>query len=831
MSSLRTALTSLRPDWVRRASIRLQLLAFAAVACLTAVTICCAALLWSDWRLIHEMKRAEVESLTQMLAFNSGAVVTFVQQDSAEELLAALDSQPTITQAILYTSDGELVGVYRTDGAVAAPAFETLAVGTGYLPDGQIVCVEPVQDVGEVVGLLVVHASTSQVTQSLTGVACVALVVLLVSVAAAVVVAHSLAKVITRPILQLAGAARTISADEDVTLRVRTDAVNEIGELYAAFNGMLDRVDGSKAALLEANDTLEDRVRDRTVQLEAEIDERRRTHAQLLQAKDDAEAANRAKSEFLANMSHEIRTPMNAILGFTDLLRRHPADGDPEERDDYLETIHTSGRHLLTLINDILDLSKVESGQMETEAIAVSPHQVIAEAVSVMRVPARSKGLQLDYHWDSPIPQTVSTDPSRFRQLLLNLIGNAVKFTDQGAVTVTARLQQPIDGDGGNDGPLLLIDVIDTGIGIKREKLDEIFDPFAQADSSVTRQYGGTGLGLTISRRLARQLGGDLTVESEEGLGSIFTVSLATGPLGDVAILDGPPTADLMRASASDRTAEPPVLQPSRVLVVEDGETNRRLIRKMLTMLGHEVVLAENGRLGADRAIAERFDIILMDMQMPVLDGYGAAAELTAQGLQTPIIALTAHAMIGDREKCLAAGCVDYLTKPIAEVDLIWKLSDYLPAAAGDATGATTSPQLPAAAGSARPVTRVPVVSASELPLRSILPYDDADYREIIDDFVACATERCNAAAALLDNASWEALKQYAHWLRGTAGTAGFEGFSIPAQKLETAAVCHDAAAAAAAFDTVRSLTARLKSCKEVDEEIDEEVDEAVAAG
>ena len=615
---------------------------------------------------------------------------------------------------------------------------------------------------------------------------------------------------LTGPVGRLEAAVRGFDVREDQGAVPGTERADEVGSLARSFEAM----SGELASLFCE---LEERVAARTAELEVALAE--------------AEGATVAKSQFLANMSHEIRTPMNAILGFTDLLRRHPADGDPEERDDYLETIHTSGRHLLTLINDILDLSKVESGQMETEAIAVSPHQVIAEAVSVMRVPARSKGLQLDYHWDSPIPQTVSTDPSRFRQLLLNLIGNAVKFTDQGAVTVTARLQQPIDGDGGNDGPLLLIDVIDTGIGIKREKLDEIFDPFAQADSSVTRQYGGTGLGLTISRRLARQLGGDLTVESEEGLGSIFTVSLATGPLGDVAILDGPPTADLMRASASDRTAEPPVLQPSRVLVVEDGETNRRLIRKMLTMLGHEVVLAENGRLGADRAIAERFDIILMDMQMPVLDGYGAAAELTAQGLQTPIIALTAHAMIGDREKCLAAGCVDYLTKPIAEVDLIWKLSDYLPAAADNATGATTSPQLPAAAGSARPVTRVPVVSASELPLRSILPYDDADYREIIDDFVACATERCNAAAALLDNASWEALKQYAHWLRGTAGTAGFEGFSIPAQKLETAAVCHDAAAAAAAFDTVRSLTARLKSCKEVDEEIDEEVDEAVAAG
>ena len=785
---------------LRAASIRMQLLAFATFTCLIAVTICCLSLLWSDWQLVHEMKKAEVESLAKMMAFNSGAVVTFMQEDSANELLAALDSQPSVTLAVLYTNDGDLVGLYRPDAATEVPSADSLQPGTTFADNGYIECVQPIEDIGERVGTLVMYADTSQIRESLWSLVCTALVVLVVSLLIAASVALAISKLLTGPIQSLADAAHRISTEEDFAVRVTTGSQNEIGDLYQAFNGMLDRVEQSKAALSEINDHLEDRVRDRTAQLEQEIENREQTHRELVRAKEDAETANRAKSEFLANMSHEIRTPMNAILGFTDLLRRHPVDGDPAERDDYLETIHTSGGHLLNLINDILDLSKVESGRMETERISVSPHQVVAEAVSVMRVPAREKGLTLDYHWDSPIPAVVHTDPSRFRQLLINLIGNAVKFTAQGAVTVRAALRRPVD----SASPLLVIDVVDTGIGIKREKLEEIFSPFAQADSSVTRQFGGTGLGLTISRRLARQLGGDLEVESEEGAGSIFTVSIATGSLDGIEILAGPPSADVVRDQPDRSVAAPPKLLPAKILVVEDGETNRRLINKMLVSLGHDVTLAENGRIGVDRASRETFDIILMDMQMPVLDGYGAATELKSLGSTTPVIALTAHAMMGDREKCLAAGCVDYLTKPISETELVWKLSDYLPVD-------LTSDDAPGVSSASTDRSSSPVATSPEAArLRSTLPYDDEDYREIIEDFIAIAVTRTAEAATSLSKSDWTELKNYAHWLRGTAGTAGFESFSIPAQKLETAALANDFASATAAFANVTGLVDRL---------------------
>ncbi len=251
----------------------------------------------------------------------------------------------------------------------------------------------------------------------------------------------------------------------------------------------------------------------------------------LRAAKEAAEEASQAKSAFLANMSHEIRTPLNGILGFTDMLLNQ-IDGDPEERRDFLHTIHDSGRHLLTLIDDVLDLSKIESGQMTMERVRCSPHDIIAATISILRVRAQERGLNLEYFWKSQIPETISSDPARLRQILMNLVGNAIKFTEVGSVQVAARLEP-------GESPRLVIDVIDTGVGIDPGRAEQIFDPFVQADSSITRRFGGTGLGLSISRRLARLLDGELTVDSELGRGSIFNVSIPTGPLDGVPLFDG----------------------------------------------------------------------------------------------------------------------------------------------------------------------------------------------------------------------------------------------------------------------------------------------------
>ncbi len=392
----------------------------------------------------------------------------------------------------------------------------------------------------------------------------------------------------------------------------------------------------------------------------------------MCRAKIQAEATNRAKSEFLANMSHEIRTPMTAILGFADLLY---TEGDitkaPQQRINAIETVRRNGSYLLEIINDILDLSKIETGKLEVEQTTCSLCQVMARVVSLMEMRASAKGLPLEVEYQGPIPERILSDPIRLHQVLVNLVGNAVKFTESGRIRLVLRL---LDHPG--DQPKVQIEVIDTGIGITADQIARLFQPFTQADSSTTRKFGGTGLGLAISKRLAGMLGGDVQVASVAGKGSTFTLTFATGSLEGVRLLDKPPETECRTEPASKPPVEPATTLDCRVLLAEDGPDNQRLISFLLKKAGAEVTLAENGQLACElvRAACEEgnpFDVVLMDMQMPVMDGYTATRKLRQQGTATPIVALTAHAMSSDREKCLAAGCDDYVTKPISRENLI----------------------------------------------------------------------------------------------------------------------------------------------------------------
>jgi signal transduction histidine kinase/DNA-binding NarL/FixJ family response regulator/HPt (histidine-containing phosphotransfer) domain-containing protein len=375
-----------------------------------------------------------------------------------------------------------------------------------------------------------------------------------------------------------------------------------------------------------------------------------------------AEQANVSKSQFLANMSHEIRTPLTAILGFAEnLLETRLPDVD---RQAAVRTILRNGEHLLEVINDILDLSKIEAGKLEVELLPVSVVQIAADVLSVMRVRADSKQLPLHLEYAGPVPQQIETDPTRLRQILINLLANAIKFTSRGHVTLRIEYHpEPVDS------PSISFTIADTGIGMTPEQAGRLFEAFSQADGSTTRRFGGTGLGLAISRRLARMLGGDVTVSSDLGKGSEFRVVVATGPLGETRLLAAPQDATI-----SDPA--PPPLDLSdihlnlRLLLVEDSPDNQLLIGHFLRQLGAEVELADNGQAGLDLALlaeadGQPFDLILMDMQMPVLDGYSAVRRLRGLGYTHPIVALTANAMGGDQQKCLAAGCDDYATKPI----------------------------------------------------------------------------------------------------------------------------------------------------------------------
>jgi PAS domain S-box-containing protein len=393
-----------------------------------------------------------------------------------------------------------------------------------------------------------------------------------------------------------------------------------------------------------------------------DITRRKQVEEQLRLATESAENANRSKSEFLANMSHEIRTPMTAILGFAELLLSPNMTAGA--RIEHIQTIRRNGEHLLTIINNILDLSKIEAGRMQIEAVACSPCQIVEEVLSLMRVRAAGKNLTLDADYRFPLPAEIRSDAVRLRQVLVNLIGNAIKFTPQGRIKIVVRchLADP-------DNPVLCFDVMDCGIGMTPQQIEKLFQPFVQADSSTTRRFGGSGLGLTISQRLAQLLGGNIAVSSELGKGSCFSFTVGTGPLPDgrwISSLDQIVAAAPAHAPAK---GDAPVID-GRVLLAEDGPDNRILIELYLRSAGADVTSVENGQLAVVAALeaveqGRPFAVILMDMQMPVLDGYAATCTLREGGYKGAILALTAYAMASDRERCLQAGCDDYLTKPI----------------------------------------------------------------------------------------------------------------------------------------------------------------------
>ncbi|HRW55590.1 MAG TPA: PAS domain-containing protein, partial [Phycisphaerae bacterium] len=412
--------------------------------------------------------------------------------------------------------------------------------------------------------------------------------------------------------------------------------------------------------------------------------------AQTLRANEmatQAEVANQSKSEFLANMSHEIRTPMTAILGYTDLMLEDAEyRGSPEMRAGALRTIQRNGEHLLGVINDILDISKIEAGKISVEPTQCSPVQLLADIASLMRVRAVERGIEFRVESVGRAPSLIRTDPLRLRQILLNLVGNAIKFTERGSVRVTIRF---VAGDPSS----LEFSVIDTGIGMTPEQAGRLFQPFEQADSSTVRRFGGTGLGLAISRRLAQMLGGDISIAATApGGGTTMRVVVEAGVVGDAvwiddvaaALVDSDTDEDQgVDQSGSTASGRCDALSGVRILLAEDGKDNQVLITHILRKAGADVETADNGRSAVEKArqaVAnnEPFDIVLMDMQMPVMDGYEAAGVLRAEGYERPIVALTAHAMGREMERCLTVGCDGYMTKPISRAKLIAGVCGYV---------------------------------------------------------------------------------------------------------------------------------------------------------